>query len=71
MKKVLITYKKQMLLAYVMPKHDDQFNEIVDKAVKECKVANDKNGLMLHVNNSLNRHGYKTLDLNNIEVKKL
>lgn len=71
MKKVLLTYKKQKLLVYVLPKHDDQFNEVVNKAVKECKTACDYKGLMAHVNNSLNRQGYKTLDLDDVEVKKL
>lgn len=67
MEKVLIAHKKEQVIAYVLPRHRKDFDILVKQSVRECKQCGDKKGLMNHIVNQLNRYGYKTLNLKEIE----
>lgn len=71
MKKILLTHRKEHYLVYIMPRKEETFEAVLEKAIKECKIANDKKGLTEHVVKSLQRNGFKVLDLSDLEVRKI
>lgn len=71
MKKILITHKKEKFLVYVLPRKQDTFERVLDRAIEDCKVANDKKGLLEHITKSLQRNGFKVVDLSELEVRKI
>ena len=71
MKKILITHKKEKFLVYVLPRKQDTFEKTLDQAISECEIAHDKKGLTEHIVKALQRHGFKVLDLSEVEVRKV
>jgi len=71
MTKILLVHRKEQYLVYVMPRKQETFEAVLEKAIKECKVCGDKKGLTEHIVKSLQRNGFKVLDMNDIEVRKI
>lgn len=71
MKKEIISYKKRKILVYVEPSKENLYKQIVKRAEADCKICHDKKGLIDHIVNSLNRNGFKTIDLDSIEERKV
>ena len=71
MKKILLVHKKEQFLVYVMPRKENTFERVLDRAIEDCKLANDKKGLLEHITKSLQRNGFKVLDLSDLEVRKV
>ena len=71
MKKILLVHKKEQLLVYVLPRKQDTFEFVLKRAVSDCETAGDKKGFVEHITKSLQRNGFKVLDLSDVEVKKI
>ena len=71
MKKILLVHKKEQLLVYVMPKKQETFEFVLKRAVNDCEIAHDERGFAEHITKSLQRNGFKVLDLSDIEVRKI
>ena len=71
MKKILLVHRREQYLVYIMPRKQDTFEAVLERAIKDCKQAHDRKGLTDHIVKSLQRNGFKVVDLRDIEVRKV
>lgn len=71
MEKILIKYGKHETLVYVIPRKYELFEQVFERAKNDCIKCGDKKGMLEHIEKSLNRNGFKTLNLDSVKTIKL